>query len=254
MTAAENKKLIESFILDFVKQYEEQNHLVGLTNTPVIGFAAADDPEFDSLKIAVHPEHHIPTDSLPTAKTVISYFIPLTKEAAGIGQCTEENKKLFNKGFGQSKGIHTGLFPAIQKFIEAQGYEACLPIDAGIISDEILVSRWSQKHVGKIAGIGNMGINTQLITIRGCLGSIGSIITSMPIEPSEKVNEEYCLYKRNGTCGVCQKRCPSGALGMNNVKAHVCRPYTRSVNSGTPNANKCLCCSANLPCSTRAPI
>jgi hypothetical protein len=47
---------------------------------PLVGAAAADDPLFATLKTpeAIGPHHLSPTEWLPGARTVVSYFLPFT--------------------------------------------------------------------------------------------------------------------------------------------------------------------------------
>ncbi len=65
---------------------------------------------------------------------------------------------------------------------------------------EKLVSDWSQRHIAFIAGLGTFGLNNMLITEKGCCGRIGSIITSLELEPTKRPENEYCLYKHNNSC------------------------------------------------------
>ena len=51
-----------------------------------------------------------------------------------------------------------------------------------------------------------------LLTRRGCCGRFSTVITNLDLEPDQPLTEEYCLYKKNGTCGACVKHCPTGAL------------------------------------------
>ncbi len=58
--------------IDDYKIYEE----------PLVGFAAADDPMYEELRAEtiIGPHHKLPTDWLDGAKSVISYFLPFSKE------------------------------------------------------------------------------------------------------------------------------------------------------------------------------
>ena len=53
-----------------------------LIRTPIVAYVSAHDPKFEALKTIVGPWHQLPTDFLPEAETVITYFIPFTKEVA----------------------------------------------------------------------------------------------------------------------------------------------------------------------------
>lgn len=43
------------------------------------------------------------------------------------------------------------------------------------------------------------------------------------MEPDQPLDEELCLYKKNGTCMVCVRNCPVGALGVGGYDRHRCR-------------------------------
>ena len=66
-----------------------------------------------------------------------------------------------------------------------------------------------------------------LITKTGCCGRYSTIVTNLDVQADSPLEEEYCLYKKNGTCGVCVQHCPSGALtfdGFNRYKCYdVCK-------------------------------
>lgn len=77
---------------------------------------------------------------------------------------------------------------------------------------ENLRSDWSHRSAAYIAGIGKFGIHNMLITEKGCCGRIGSVITDMDIEPTKRIEEEYCLFKVKGICKKCAERCVNGAF------------------------------------------
>jgi epoxyqueuosine reductase QueG len=87
-----------------------------------------------------------------------------------------------------------------------------------------LISNWSHRHIAYIAGIGTFGINNMLITKNGCCGRFGSIITNYELKEYKQINEikEKCLYKINGSCGICQKKCIVNAYENNNYDRHKC--------------------------------
>jgi epoxyqueuosine reductase QueG len=76
-------------------------------------------------------------------------------------------------------------------------------------------SRWSQPHVGYVAGLGTFSINDSFITAKGSAGGMGSIVCDVSIAPSPRMAIDYrenCLFIREGTCGTCIKRCPASAI------------------------------------------
>ncbi len=50
-----------------------------LFRKPLVGFSSAHDPQYPGLKEIIGPWHSNPTEILPEAESVISYFVPFTK-------------------------------------------------------------------------------------------------------------------------------------------------------------------------------
>lgn len=51
-----------------------------------------------------------------------------------------------------------------------------------------------------------------LITKSGCSGRFYTIVTNLDIVPDNPIEKELCIYKKNGSCKICIKNCPVGAL------------------------------------------
>jgi epoxyqueuosine reductase QueG len=80
--------------------------------------------------------------------------------------------------------------------------------------------------VGYIAGLGTFNLNNALITEKGSAGRIGSVVTSLEIEPAQRSYRErfsYCPALVNGGCGEGIKRCPAGAITENGRNNEVCQ-------------------------------
>src|SRR4030042_2525740 len=63
-------------IVQFVRGYGEKVPVVTKWKKPLVGFASADDPLFSKLKEVVRPSHALPRELLPSARTVVGFFIP----------------------------------------------------------------------------------------------------------------------------------------------------------------------------------
>jgi epoxyqueuosine reductase len=83
-----------------------------------------------------------------------------------------------------------------------------------------LVSRWSHKSVGAIAGLGQFGHHHMLITRAGCAGRLASIVLDVDVSPTSFEDGAYCAYDRG--CRVCIERCPVGALTENGLDRARC--------------------------------
>ena len=150
--------------------------------------------------------------------------------------------------------------------LKKMGYEAGVSKEATTFDRERLISNWSQRHIAKLAGLGTFGINNMLITKKGCCGRYSTVITNLDIEPDKPLDDDYCLYKSKGGCGVCVKHCPSGALtvaGYDRKKCfQVClKNAERYKDFGSSYADKtgkhansdgsevCGKCVVNVPCA-----
>lgn len=49
----------------------------------------------------------------------------------------------------------------------------------------------------------NIPESNMMITEQGCCGRVCSIITDWELEPTPRPEEEFCLFKRDGSCGKC---------------------------------------------------
>jgi epoxyqueuosine reductase QueG len=219
------------------------------------------------LKKAVSSTHLLPDDILPNAQSVIAFFIPFTEtvvegnregEAASAewALCYIRTNELIAKisnaletMFAQDN-LKTGKIPATHNFDE-----------------ERLVSDWSHRHIAYLAGLGTFGLNNMLITVQGCCGRFGSIVTEWEYTGppgTGTVPEEKCLFKRNGNCGLCVKRCPAGAYtlktdGKDGVNFDRKSCYSLCLKNAEKHkdlgyADVCGKCLVGLPCSTKAPV
>lgn len=223
---------------------------------PIVRFSDAEDPFFPSLRELIRPDHHLPQDFLPEARTVISWFIPFLPE---IGKSnitgttpSPEWADAYNITNAMAERVNQRL---CDWFRECQDQDAAVPSDAGMLGEhhEIPWSLWSQRHVAVHAGIGTFGINNMLITDEGCVGRCFSIVTTMKIPPDLPLAEERCLYKRNGSCGICIRHCPAGALTKDGFDRYACMEQLNQNKAAGAAATVCGKCLVGLPCSFTNP-
>lgn len=137
---------------------------------------------------------------------------------------------------------------------------AALPLSAASMDNAAITSRWSQRHVARIAGLGTFGLNNMLITKQGCCGRFSSFVTKLKLPLSAAPSEERCLFLRSGTCGLCVRRCPSGALTETGFDRTVCLEVCQAnqalhdpgLTFGT-DSEVCGKCLIDLPCTHKAP-
>lgn len=251
------QKLIETIIRSFVEDYPANNNLPKLWQRPLVAFAQARDERFLRLKDSVSPTHAMPWELLPNAETVIVYFIPFIKM---VGESNIEHRfssRMWAETYIKTNKLINELNSLLQQGLKSRGYQTA-PIQATHnFNETTLISDWSHRHVARIAGLGEFGLNNMLITESGCCGRLGSLITDLPIEPLPAEEKHYCLFYKNGSCGQCVKHCPNQALTFAGFDRHRC--YETCLEnaeeySALGLADVCGKCTVGLPCSYRNPI
>jgi epoxyqueuosine reductase QueG len=101
---------------------------------------------------------------------------------------------------------------AMKDLIEKMGGEAALTPATHNIDKKRMASLWSHKHLGHLSGLGRYGTNCQLITLAGCSGRMGSLVTNLPFGDHPLVTaDELCLVKAGKKCAKCQVGMPCSA-------------------------------------------
>lgn len=238
-----------------------------LWGEPLVGFADAKHPYIRNLKQLVHPQHQMPEDVIPDARVVIVYFVPFNKWFQDTNTEAGLASPEWAEGYELTNAMMARLNKHIIDVVCALGYNAAVAPEAGIFYRDEVMSHWSFRHFGYAAGLGTFGLNNMLITEKGCAGRLGTVVTNLDIEPGGPQREEACLYKRNGSCGACVKRCPSGALTADGFDRHAC--YEQCLKNAqvydsfgssytdadeTAGSEVCGKCVAGMPCALKRPL
>lgn len=243
------KIVLEKAIWGFITAYCHQNKCTNLWQNPVVKFADAANPLFQQLSTLVIEQHHVPQDYLKQATTVMSYFLPFVRS---VGQSNREHEPcstLWATAYLTANAMAAELNAFLVSMLREQGVAACVPTDAGMISEAVPKSRWSQRHVAYIAGHGTFGLNNMLISDRGSVGRYFSIITCLKVEPDPLVQEQRCLFKKYGTCKLCVQRCFTGALLEKSFDRFKCLEQCLKNDARYAGADVCGKCVVELPCS-----
>ena len=206
------KNIIEDRIREFIKKHEKSHNLEDIWQEPLFAYASADDPMFPELKEIVSPKHFMPSDFMKNPKTVITYFLPFQEYVAESNSYGLYSSVEWARAYVETNRLIQLINTDIQLFMEENGFKSTLIPATHNFNEDTLISDWSQRHVAVIAGLGKFGLNRMLITQSGCCGRIGSIITDMQLEPTQRPVGEYCLNKHNSTCTICVKKCVNESL------------------------------------------
>ncbi len=248
---------------------QDGGSLPDIWRTPLVTFGDARQPGFAELRTLVHPEHVLPEELLPGARTVVAYFFPFRPEIGESNRPGRLSSREWAMAYEKTNAAFGELNAALIAFLAEGGVRAAVTPEAFCYDRQILKSRWSQRHVARLCGLGTFGKNNMLITEKGCCGRIGTVVTELDVPWDPPIGEEYCLYRRNGGCGVCIANCPSGALTREgydrfrceelcaeNEKVHVgfgCSYGLEGAGEQLTGTNTCGKCVVGLPCTYRRP-
>ena len=248
-------------ITEYVKHYKALKHTETDWRAPVVGFADAKDELFPKLKEIIGPNHALPSDLVPNAKSVITFFVPYTKETVESNIAGEKSSKGWDYAYIETNNLINDLSKHLYEKITAKGFKASLFPATYNYDEEKLISDWSHRSVAYISGIGKFGLHNMFITKSGCCGRLGSVITDIEFTPTARTDEKYCLYNYNGTCKKCIKRCVNNAFELHDGKAICDRKkcneqiYHKKVIPEYPIGlgDTCGKCMVGVPCSLAIP-
>ncbi|MDR0881353.1 MAG: 4Fe-4S binding protein [Candidatus Adiutrix sp.] len=239
-----------------------------LCEAPIVAVASADDPLFQELKQPGVIGSHFMEPALwqPGARSVISFFLPFTE------QIILSNRA--DPGWPSPQWLHARI-EGQAMVAETAGYLMDLLIQAGYpsvvpVSDQRFwrhsspehiqedgekflgfTTNWSERHVGYVAGLGTFGLSAGLITARGMAGRIGSVVTTLKLEPTSRPysrRDEYCTQ-----CGACIARCPVSAISEGG-KDHVpCGALIDKTRRDCYPRFGCGKCQVAVPCEHEIP-
>ena len=194
----------------------------------------------------------MPKELLADAQTIITYFIPFSKDTVTSNVDGRETSREWAIAYIETNKLILDLNIHVQSALCQQGYDTSILPATHNFDTTTLISDWSHRHVAFIAGLGTFGLNNMLITEKGCCGRLGSIVTNLKLQPTLRSDRENCLYKRQGLCKRCVTRCVNGALTETSYDRHLCYDmclYNADSLTKLGLADVCGKCLVNLPCS-----
>lgn len=253
------KKKIELSIKEFTAEYARKEDIDSEWKEPLTAYADAADPLFKKLKEVISPTHQLPTELLEDAETVITFFLPFVEKINKSNIEDRLSSRQWAKAYLETNQLIMEINKHIKKILNSKGYNSTVIAATHNFREDELISDWSHRHAAYIAGLGTFGINNMLITEKGCAGRIGSIITNLKLQPTERPKEEFCLYKYNGSCKVCVERCVVNALTENSADFARFDCYDICLKNDDYHkelglTDVCGKCCVNLPCTDQNPI
>lgn len=257
-----NQKVIELFTA-VDKPWSELNTIV---ESPVWALQTAGNDSFDFIADNV-PGHITPTEALATLGvqatdwSVFSIAFPRKHE---IIDANAKAKVLPPKSWFSSKIVLRRDMPlfmnALISELDSHGIESLKPTGDLMVNDKI----WSERHIGYACGLGSFGLNGGLITNSGVAIRLASLMIKKRFDVYDEVADKpfaACLYRTDGTCGACIKRCPNGAISASGHNVDLCRQQAYISNNcarvkAEYGLDICGCglCLCGVPCSKQKPL
>lgn len=248
-------KDLKKYIIEEIEQSVRSCNMP-IYRRPLVGFADAQSQKFIDLKSVTHKDHALPQDFLEEAKTVVSFFIPFNEELVNFNLEYEETTPKWAEAKKDTEKLINSIIANLKEKLSEEKIKCTNNPGIGAFDTVKFIHRWSQRHVANICGLGTFGINNMLITDSGCAGRYGSFVIDKEVEYNDVINEEYCLYKSNKTCGACVKRCPVKALSYEGTDKAKCSDrlnyMTEKYFNGESiysSCGKCIC----APCAFKNP-
>ena len=239
--------------------------VVGLKifDAPIFAFGDPDDAYFSLFKVpSVIGEHFMPPKEwVSEAQTVISFFLPFTKEVK------ESNR--FDKFLPSAEWLHgriegqnvvRKLCEHLNHKIQSEGYISTIPSADKrfkIVKDLASTttpfsSNWSERHAAFVCGLGTFGLSKGLITEKGMAGRFGSIITNLKLEKTQRTYKD--IYEYCTMCGACTQKCPVDAITIETGKDHIlCSDYVDQIEEKYKPRYGCGKCQVGIPCESQIP-
>jgi epoxyqueuosine reductase len=276
--AKDPEKFIERAITNFVQESPANRRKVDggrYWDAPLVGFASGDDPLFKQYKKIIGRFHFTPQEifdlSFGKSKSplsVISWILPASEDIRKSNRKEKEYPSLLwahTRDFGEQFNVK--LRDHLVSLLKKKGYRAVAPMNSPrwkrLKSPRVgLASKWSERHAAYACGLGAFGLSDGLITARGKAMRVGSVVTDLPLKPSEKIYPHHrsnCLYFFNKTCKACAARCPAGAITAKGHDKDKCQEYAYEVafrdrkQEYGVKITGCGLCQTKVPCEFEIP-
>ena len=141
---------LRALIEDYVSTYPAKTGEANVWRKPLLATAQA-DARFNILPRIAAEDHALPQDLLPSARSVVVFFVPFVKALAVENHKGEFPCRNWEITYASTNQLINSVCEHIQHYLEEQGYKATLTPATHNFDQEKLVSRWSHKHLGYIS-------------------------------------------------------------------------------------------------------
>ena len=279
--AKEPAKAIERAIARFVEKSVSNRRKVDggkYFDTPLVGYASANDPLFKHYKKLIGKFHLSPREMFEltygkgddnSGLSVISWVLPVSEDTRKGNRRQDRfpcqlwsHTRFFGEPFNEELRNH------VVSLLKKKGYRAVAPANSPHFIHHThkpkvgFTSNYSERHAAYVCGLGTFGLCDGFITPIGKAMRLGSVVTDLVLTPSERAYPDHhanCLYYFNGTCKACASRCPAGAITAEGHDKDKCFDYMHNVSSPASAAEYgvkitgCGLCQTKVPCEFEIP-
>jgi len=249
---------------------------------PLVGFASGDDALFEEYKEIVGEFHMTPreimslhladaglcgTDADTEEINVISWVLPASQPMRRSNRRETECPSIeWAHGRDHGERLNRLLREHVVSLVEQLGGQAVAPMlsvhfETKRFDSVGWGSNWSERHVAYACGLGTFGLSDGLISPKGMAMRLGSVVTTLKLEPSRRLYASYrayCLFYRGMECGKCIPRCPVGAISEHGHDKDRCHQFNygdlvpKQKEYGVE-ATGCGLCQTKVPCEFQIP-
>ena len=220
------------------------------------------DARFEMLPRIAADDHLHPGDLLPTARSVIVFFIPFRKDLVRENRKGDRPCRNWGLAYVQTNDLINRLSQYLGDLLNRQGFQCGLTPATHNFNEAKLMARWSHKHLGHLVNLGRFGTHHMLITPAGCTGRLGSLVTEAELGEHPLIEtREACLLKAGKACGLCIEVCPVEALKTNGFERRRCWQRLKDNRAAIDyffdlpeSTHVCGKCAAMMPCSFGNPV
>lgn len=196
---------------------------------PLVAVADAADPWFRRIRDLIGAFHWTPQEALAlvapraVARSIICWCLPI---ARAVRQSNRARNRFPSRPWAYTRTLADRIIArmghGLEDHLRGLGHAAVAPAERPEnVAERRCVagwsSRWSERHVAFIAGMGTFGLSGGLITPRGVAHRLGSVVTDADLPATSRPYGDdpfaWCLGASGGGCGACIARCPAGAIG-----------------------------------------